>query len=508
MGVAASQHFDTVKRSLNLKKEEVFGEDDEEHEENEEAPEADAVHVEGHYDYVDYQTRHRRVALLDQDAVHDRHVEDMKRGGRIRMDPLFLCSLTPAHETAMNVIKVAKDMAKDLRLSPDCLDKDWAGPDGFDPLECLFDSDDYGVISESLQHLADDVEHIMTNLVFDTLVKATLPAKIFGDLHGQFRDFLLLLHDFGFPDEQGPSYIFNGDWVDRGAHQLETVALVFALKVAFPDHVHLVRGNHEFVSQNVHMGPSGFKAACKNKLGDDGDAVFFAFHAAFEMLPLACLVENQLLVLHGGIGDGEWDLQELADAHRPIDDDALASNLHLYNVVWSDPIPETVESSFGVHDSPRDGHRHMVVDFGKDVTQSFCARNNIEMVIRSHQTRVGAEGYEVMHGNRLMRVFSARDYEGHTNDSCILYARQGKHSIKIRPQVLHSMMKVGARAPKNTKEAIAFHNAKLELASKVTEKYSSMNCCDAGVQADHVEDEDIKMDHLDEKIGMNHGDEV
>jgi len=328
--------------------------------------------------------------------------------------------------------------------------------------------------------------------------RAKLPAKIFGDIHGQFRDFLLLLEDFGFPDDESPSYIFNGDWVDRGAHQLETVALVFSLKVAFPDHVHLVRGNHEFVSQNVHMGPSGFKAACAQKLGEHGDNIFCAFHAAFEMLPLACLVDNSLLVLHGGIGDGEWDLQELADAQRPLNDDNIVQNLHLYNIVWSDPIPETVESSFGVHDSPRDGHQHMVVDFGRDVTERFCERNNIEMVIRSHQTRVGAEGYEVMHGNRLMRVFSARDYEGHTNDGCILYARNVKNRIVIRPQVLHSMMKVGERAPKNTKDAIAFRNVKLSMTSKLP-------CCGSGslVNDPHEqEDDELHVDHQDDRIGF------
>ena len=63
-----------------------------------------------------------------------------------------------------------------------------------------------------------------------TLVRARAPAKIFGDVHGQLRDLLLLFGWYGAPTHQGgdvqtTSYVFNGDWVDRGAHQLEVVQL-------------------------------------------------------------------------------------------------------------------------------------------------------------------------------------------------------------------------------------------------------------------------------------------
>lgn len=37
----------------------------------------------------------------------------------------------------------------------------------------------------------------------------------------------------------------QGDYVDRGAHSLETICLLLALKIEHPAHVHLIRGNHE-----------------------------------------------------------------------------------------------------------------------------------------------------------------------------------------------------------------------------------------------------------------------
>jgi predicted MPP superfamily phosphohydrolase len=69
-------------------------------------------------------------------------------------------------------------------------------------------------------------------------------------------------------------YIFNknalkkikilvlGDYVDRGNHSVEVVALLFFIKCLMPDNIFLIRGNHETrkISQNY-----GFFVECKNK---------------------------------------------------------------------------------------------------------------------------------------------------------------------------------------------------------------------------------------------------
>lgn len=64
-------------------------------------------------------------------------------------------------------------------------------------------------------------------------------------------------------------------------------------------------------------------------------------------MPVAAVVSGAVLVLHGGIGDGLWSLQELRASRRPISDEVLddeSVNHILANVLWSDPI-DGIETS-------------------------------------------------------------------------------------------------------------------------------------------------------------------
>jgi len=282
------------------------------------------------------------------------------------------------------------------------------------------------------------------------LVRASAPCRIFGDTHGQLRDVLMLFHAFGMPKATGDvSFVFNGDFVDRGKHQLAVVGMLLALKVAMPDKIWLVRGNHEDSIMNAKYG---FAAECYKHLGKDfGSKLLDMMHKVFDQLPLGCVVAERILAVHGGLGDARWSLAGLSAVRRPLTHEELMSedNEWINAILWSDPIEDDDESPegavFGVHASPRG---KVAKKFGWDVTKVFCARNGLSLVVRSHQSKKGSPGFDVMHDNLLMRVFSARDYEGQGNDGAVLFVQKcqegeaaEKGMLSVRPQVLRSATK-------------------------------------------------------------------
>ncbi|XP_013879668.1 serine/threonine-protein phosphatase with EF-hands 2 [Austrofundulus limnaeus] len=134
---------------------------------------------------------------------------------------------------------------------------------------------------------------------------------ICGDLHGQLEDLLLIFYKNGVPSLERP-YVFNGDFVDRGKDSIEILLILFSFLLVYPCDVYLNRGNHEDHLINLRYG---FTKEVLTKYKIHGKRILKLLQKIFSWLPLATVIDQKVLVLHGGISD-TTDLSFLARVDR------------------------------------------------------------------------------------------------------------------------------------------------------------------------------------------------
>ena len=218
----------------------------------------------------------------------------------------------------------------------------------------------------------------------------TSPVTIVGDLHGQVFDLLQLLNVGGWPPES--RYIFMGDFVDRGHHSVETLSLLLCLKVKYPAHVTLLRGNHE--SRQITQ-VYGFYDECLRKFGNA--SVWRHAVTCFDSLGLAALIDSNVLCVHGGLSPDVRTLDQVRaiDRHQEIPHQGAFCDL-----VWSDP--EEIPDAWQV--SPR-GAGYL---FGARVVDEFHSVNQLQLLARAHQLVM--QGRQYHFDEQLVTVWSAPNY--------------------------------------------------------------------------------------------------
>jgi serine/threonine-protein phosphatase PP1 catalytic subunit len=187
-----------------------------------------------------------------------------------------------------------------------------------------------------------------------------------GDIHGQYPDLLRLFEYGGFPPDS--NYLFLGDYVDRGKQSIETICLLLAYKIKFPDNFFLLRGNHECASINRIYG---FYDECKRRFSV---RLWKTFTDCFNCLPVAAVVDDKILCMHGGLSPEMDSLDQIRAIERPADvpDQGL-----LCDLLWSDPDRDT--KGWG------DNDRGVSYTFGADRVTEFLKKHDLDLVCRAHQ---------------------------------------------------------------------------------------------------------------------------
>jgi len=217
--------------------------------------------------------------------------------------------------------------------------------------------------------------------------------NICGDIHGQFYDLLQLFELGGYPPDK--NYLFLGDYVDRGRQSIETMCLLLAYKIKYPENFFLLRGNHECSSVNRIYG---FYDECKRRYSIK---LWKNFCDCFNCLPIAAIIDDTIFCCHGGLSPELVFVNEIKEIIRPTD---VPEQGMLCDILWSDPNKDIIDDYFG------ENERGISVTFSKKYLQKFLSDNNLELLCRAHQ--VVEEGYEFFANKKCVTVFSAPNYCG------------------------------------------------------------------------------------------------
>jgi len=276
------------------------------------------------------------------------------------------------------------------------------------------------------------------------VLRINTPVKVFGDIHGQYQDLMRFFEMWGEPKEglggdiAAIDYLFLGDYVDRGTLSLETICLLMALKIKYPDRFHLIRGNHEDKLINSNFG---FLEECQMRLGDDPlseESVFNIINEFFEFLPLAAIIEDQIICIHGGIGANLSYIHEIEAIERPLDVVHEATNKTqqiVMDILWSDPTDN--DDEIGIQPNLlRDSNNYgNIVKYGPDIVKKFLHQNNLNMIIRAHECVL--DGFERFASGSLITLFSATDYcRRHNNAGAMLII---KNNFEIVPHLIYPL---------------------------------------------------------------------
>jgi len=247
---------------------------------------------------------------------------------------------------------------------------------------------------ETLSLLAKEKGRRKRFEVRERLVELALDgeAVVIGDIHGDIESLSYVLRNSNFPENDDTVLVFLGDYGDRGAYSAEVYYTVMKLKLAFPERVILIRGNHEG-PEDLLAYPHDLPLQFKARFGSEGVSIYSKIRQLFDYLYNAVYVPKRFLMIHGGLPAQARGLEDIANAHQ-----IHPQKTFLEELLWSDPYEEIK----GVLASPRGAGKL----FGLDVTLRLLKLFKVKLLIRGHEPCM--EGFKINHDGRVLTLFSRK----------------------------------------------------------------------------------------------------
>jgi len=233
------------------------------------------------------------------------------------------------------------------------------------------------------------------------LLHVESPVTVCGDIHGQYFDLIKLFEVGGSIPET--SYLFLGDYVDRGAFSTEVCLYLLALKINYPTKIYMLRGNHECRHLTDYFN---FKIECKHKYDLK---VYDDFMVLFDCLPLAANLDGKFFCVHGGLSPDIKTVEDITKIYRFGEPPPSGP---MCDLLWADPLEEK-EDSYGV-DFVHNHVRGCSYYFGYTAACNFLEDNGLLSIIRAHEAQ--DEGYKLYRKRdatefpTVITLFSAPNY--------------------------------------------------------------------------------------------------
>ena len=215
---------------------------------------------------------------------------------------------------------------------------------------------------------------------------------VVGDIHGDYESFRGICDLFSPVKD---CLIFLGDYADRGLSGVEVIEGVMDLCEKYPIRVIALKGNHEAYTEDGRptFMPCDLIREVDEKRGGWGNYFRDVLKPFFDTLPLAALVLNKILFVHGGISRRVTDINALRFPSQYVENDVL----------WSDPFEGEGEQA---------NMRGVGVAFGTDVSGEVCRCLGVERLVRSHQPNKVSDKPCVEHAGRVVTISSTVVYGG------------------------------------------------------------------------------------------------
>ena len=271
--------------------------------------------------------------------------------------------------------------------------------------------DEFLQLVKNITQVQDDESGHVGSLEINGKLASTPPvgeAIVVGDIHGDLQSLKYIVKHSGFVDkaEKGENVfmVFLGDYGDRGPYSPEVYYLVLKIKQLFPEHIVLMRGNHEGPNDLLAY-PHDLPTHLHRKFGEASSDVYREIRKFFSCLYNAVLIKERYIMLHGGVPSQASTIEDLAYAHIKHPREP-----HLEEILWSDPH----EGTKGTYASPRGAGRL----FGEDVTDRLLEMLNVKVLIRGHEP--SEEGFKINHSGKVLTLFSRRGPPYHNTHGAYL----------------------------------------------------------------------------------------